>query len=123
MNKRITLTGNMVEIPIENNYNGWTNRETWLVNLWLNNDLDSYNYRMESIKDIHTDISEVEIALENMVLDIYKLANNLKRFSKSNDDAYTSNGLVNDLPEDSLNKVNWNELALHYIEEIKEVTK
>ncbi len=105
------------------NYNGWTNRETWLVNLWLNNDLDSYNYRMESIKDIHTEISEVEIALENMVLDIYKLANNLKRFSKSNDDAYTSNGLVNDLPEDSLNKVNWNELALHYIEEIKEVTK
>jgi hypothetical protein len=24
-------------------YNGWTNRETWLVNLWLNNDISYYH--------------------------------------------------------------------------------
>ena len=23
-------------------YNGWTNRETWVVNLWLSNDMESY---------------------------------------------------------------------------------
>ena len=23
-------------------YNGWTNRETWLTNLWLNIDMGSY---------------------------------------------------------------------------------
>ena len=52
MNKRITLTGNMVEIPIENNYNGWTNRETWLVNLWLNPETeDEVNYIEETLED------------------------------------------------------------------------
>ena len=25
-------------------YNGWTNRETWLVNLWLGNDMSSYDF-------------------------------------------------------------------------------
>ncbi len=25
-------------------YNGWCNRETWIVNLWLSNDMESYYY-------------------------------------------------------------------------------
>ena len=25
-------------------YNGWSNRETWIVNLWLTNDMVSYDY-------------------------------------------------------------------------------
>lgn len=25
-------------------YNGWSNRETWLVNLWLSNDMGSYEF-------------------------------------------------------------------------------
>ena len=32
-------------------YNGWTNRETWLVNVWLNNDEISYNYLMSILKE------------------------------------------------------------------------
>ena len=30
-------------------YNGWSNRETWLANLWLNNDESSYNVLCRAI--------------------------------------------------------------------------
>lgn len=33
-------------------YNGWTNRDTWLVNLWLNNDEKNYKRLTNSIKGI-----------------------------------------------------------------------
>jgi len=39
----------------EKKYNGWTNRETWLVNLWLTNDQNIYNLIIETFKHLkHT---------------------------------------------------------------------
>lgn len=32
-------------------YNGWKNRETWLVNVWLNNDEISYNYLIATLRE------------------------------------------------------------------------
>jgi len=32
---------------MENGYNGWTNRATWNVALWVDNDQDTYTWRME----------------------------------------------------------------------------
>ena len=31
-------------------YNGWSNRETWLVSLWLNNDPASYDLLQAACK-------------------------------------------------------------------------
>ena len=35
-----------------NDYNGWTNYETWNVNLWIQNDEGFYNAMVEELRDI-----------------------------------------------------------------------
>ena len=33
-------------------YNGWTNYETWLVNLWLNNDESIVEWMVEKVREL-----------------------------------------------------------------------
>lgn len=78
----------------DNTYNGWTNYETWRVNLELfdgydgasDNDLDSYDLA-QSLRDM---------ALETI--------------------ATQAQGLALDYAEAFLNSVNWYEIAEHMIE-------
>ena len=44
-------------------YNGWSNRETWLVNLWLSNDMGSYEF-LQSICKNHCETWEKVEELE-----------------------------------------------------------
>ena len=88
-------------------YNGWKNRETWLVNLWLTNEQGPYN-------------TLVEIAESDC--ELYEKANQLKQFvyelcmgpeSVINGQA---NGLVCDLVNQSLNDVDYREIVSGIIE-------
>jgi hypothetical protein len=52
-------------------YNGWTNYETWLVALWLNNDRLTYN-ALEAIKAEGGSVHGKAEQLEELVRELYE---------------------------------------------------
>tara|TARA_R100000306_G_C4275780_1_gene92466 strand:- start:178 stop:471 length:294 start_codon:yes stop_codon:yes gene_type:complete len=92
---------------MDDTYNGWKNKETWLVNVWLNNDYEMYQYYLGRVTDAWNNNGNVMEELKEIVWEIYR-------------DEHRESGLINDLIETSLNNVDWSRLAEHYIEEIQE---
>ena len=75
-------------------YNGWTNRETWLVNVWLNNDEISYKYMRSILRggDSLQQAKEINQYLDELLED-------------------GSITLWKDLMREVLCKVNWQEIV------------
>ena len=77
-------------------YNGWTNRETWLVSLWLNNDRDSYEL-LNNVLGLSTSNARKAEKLQNLIEDqMYDLE--------------LEASLWSDLLSTALAKVNWLEV-------------
>lgn len=78
-------------------YNGWRNRETWVVNMWLNNDIGGYEM-LRSICDTDEEL--------------YLKAEKLKHYvMESLDDMYDVSSMWLDLIHTSLGRVNWYEIV------------
>lgn len=85
-------------------YNGWTNYETWLVNLWLGEDFRIY----------------AEEQPDSFACDQYKLSQALKDYTEETvqmDTGSVEGGLTVDLLNSALSAVNWYEIAGHYVRE------
>ena len=93
----------------EEKYNGWTNRETWLVNLWFDNldDLIDFDILAENCKNREEAIEEVADAIRAFI----EQDPDRPEFIDSSfwTDLYTS--------DKSLDKINWLELAEYLIPE------
>ncbi len=81
-------------------YNGWKNKETWLVNLWLG---DMLTMDQEAGNEITADY--IEMLVEDMV------DGALDRGARN------FNGFVVDLLNCALGEIDYHELADHYVEE------
>lgn len=87
-----------MEVMIMNSeeYNGWSNYETWLANLWLNNDQDCYS---------------IICYVLTLATDIYAKANKLKDLVRERlDEVNLDPSLASDLLSSSFLRINWVEI-------------
>jgi hypothetical protein len=91
---------------MKDSYNGWTNYETWAVNLWMG---ESSDYWEDLVNDIleGQDLSDVQGLT-------YKISLALKE--QHEDDMPQTSGVFADLLTASLSLVNWYEIAEHIVE-------
>ena len=79
-----------------NEYNGWTNKETWLVNIWYMSEMPEYFAEMEQF---HVDAGELEEAVRYIAEESEALSQ-------------LPAGLLSDFINDAWSEVNWYELAV-----------
>ncbi len=91
-------------------YNGWSNYETWNVNLWLSNEEPLYD-EVRRMADVARDDTDIEQARQ-------ELADDLKPFVEElvfgNEEVY---GIRGDLLNHALGMVDWYEIATTWIED------
>lgn len=101
-------------------YNGWTNYETWVVALWINNEQWSQETVLELVR------AEIENGAENPDDAVYEVAETLKQWV---DDTYFTNletdepivqGLAQDLLRAAVSEVDWFEIARSFIADLAE---
>jgi len=102
-------------------YNGWANYETWLVNLWMDNEQGSQEFFREQAREIYDAAKpKPNPGFTQAQLARIRFADWLKEYHEENRPEMPTCGLYYDLLSGALSEVNWNEIARHYIEAIEE---
>lgn len=83
-------------------YNGWTNYETWLANLWLTNDEPSY-------KVVSLTAQEYD--------DAYDLGKWIERYASAYFGVDDLHGFAADMMNASWQEIDWTEIADSFMEE------
>ncbi len=86
-------------------YNGWTNYETWNYKLWLDNNQETYD-AVRTLAKKHNDAFDLSIELSKVAHDNAPLL---------------EASFYSDVLNASIREVNFFEIAESYLEEIKEV--
>ena len=85
-------------------YNGWTNYETWVTKLWMDNNQESYNYYQELAEEYRKQPYE----LSQRIKEEFEEANPLNELESS---------VFHDLLNSAISNINWYEIAESLLEE------
>ncbi len=77
-------------------YNGWSNRETWIVNLWLTNSECFYSELCRILSSFNK---------------VYEQSDELERYIRLTITELNESSLVSDLLNTSLARVDWTEIV------------
>ena len=99
-------------------YNGWSNYETWLAALWIDN--EGYAGGSDEILEHTRD------ALQDNEGDVDATADEIADGIRNEIDEMWINqpaGLATDLLRSAVEAVNWHEIARHYVDQAREEAK
>ena len=100
-------------------YNGWTNYETWLVNLWMDNSPGSQEFFREQAQEIYNETDAYNTGLNKQEYARCRVADWLKQYH-TEENRPELPGMYGDLLGAALSAVNWDEIARHYIDAVLE---
>src|SRR4051812_21796931 len=101
---------------MESRYNGWQNYETWVTNLWLSNDQNTYEYWRDLARGTWRHAEATDILTREQVArhELAKqLKNQIEEFNPCPKPGYYS-----DLLNAALSEINWHEVAEDFLEGI-----
>lgn len=104
-------------------YNGWTNYETWLVNLWMDNEEGSCSYWAEQSQEAYDNAAAGDSysSQTRMESATCSLAEMLKeQHEEAIEQAGIKNGFIADLIGAAMSEVNWYEIAGHLLDEVEQ---
>ncbi len=91
-----------------NEYNGWTNYETWNFNLWITNTEADYGYALKMAFDCQNEY-DLSKRLEEWAIEMADNALNSHEYE---------HGFISDMVNSSIKQVNFYEVAKHLWDEI-----
>lgn len=105
----------------EEGYQGWTNRPTWIVNLWLSNEEHSYLYWRHAAKDaiLKSKKEKHEVWTPEQHA-LFTLEDRMRREFQDQIPTQLRNGVYRDLLNHVIDDVNFKEIAEHWITEIED---
>lgn len=98
----------------EDRYQGWTNYETWCLNLWLMNEELSYRYWTAAAAEIRTEATERPDEILREKTASFRLADRLKNEIESEMPELA--GPWGDMLQAATGRINWDEIAKSLLE-------
>jgi len=91
-------------------YNGWTNYETWAVNLWLSNDQETYTVIRELCRSENDEYKGSEALKETVENSTEELLDNMTTSDSPEGLQSTFKGIITDIFRANLHAVDWAEI-------------